>query len=566
MDANLWLDENSPATNPRELTSLSTRSESSMAQIKDWLSSCLSYHERCNVAQHRLPHKHGYAPTRLLDTGDQESDLRLCLSGSLRHTPQYVTLSHCWGGELPCKLLQRNISSFLDRIPARTLPRTFLDAVEVTRRLGKRYLWIDALCIIQDSHEDWLKESATMQLVYSGSFLNLAATASSNGHGGLFRKRDSLKINPCVVGHPLVNKESKRLVLHSHQSHFDNISESALVRRGWVLQELLLAPRIIHFAEGQLFWECNHLTASEILPSGLPQRLIMWHSESKYELIRAIGTKSGASSPDVLQAWITIVEKYCRAQPTFPQDKLVALGALARNVQGQFEVIDRDYFAGLWKYNFLAQLLWFNADGCVSSTPYDEEEGKYIAPSWSWASTRDPIRYELHQCEKYNITFFSELITVEVNGVNDAFGPITSGQATLRGPLCLLKNPMVSESWLPDVDTKNWAVFGSTEIRLDRQVLVWDREPSIDATYCLLYLQGEQSEFDLDKFGLILEAQRSRGRRGIYRRVGVLRPWEDDFDPGEATGHFWTRFPNIVLSSELYEEYDGIGRYTVTII
>lgn len=104
------------------------------------------------------------------------------------------------------------------------------------------------------------------------------------------------------------------------------------------------------------------------------------------------------------------------------------------------------------------------------------------------------------------------------------------------------------------------------ETRHDRQVLVWDREPSIDASYCLLYLHGEQSVLDLDKFGLILEAQRSGSRRGIYRRVGVLHPWEDDFDPGETTGEFWTPFTDTVLSPELYEEYDGLGNYTITII
>ena len=167
---------------------------------------------------------------------------------------------------------------------------------------------------------------------------------------------------------------------------------------------------------------------------------------------------------------------------------------------------------------------------------------------------------------EYGVTFFSELVTVNVSQVIDAFGPITSGQATLRGPLCLLKNPMLSRAWLPNIDTKNWAVSSSTEIRLGRKVLVWDREPAVDAIYCLLYLYGEQSEFDLDKSGLILEAQRSSGRRGIYRRVGVLRAWEDDFDPGETTGEFWARFTGTLLSPELYEECDELGNYTVTII
>lgn len=71
-----------------------------------------------------------------------------------------------------------------------TLPRTFQDAVSFRRALGIHYLWIDALCIIQDSKDDWLIESAFMGKVYSCCFLNIAATASVTPISGFFRTRN----------------------------------------------------------------------------------------------------------------------------------------------------------------------------------------------------------------------------------------------------------------------------------------------------------------------------------------------------------------------------------------
>ncbi len=88
------------------------------------------------------------------------------------------------------RLLTRNFQELMRKIHFEVLPKSFQHAIMVTSDLGYKYLWIDALCIIQDSPEDWLKEGIQMALIYKNAMCNISATASKDSHGGLFRSRD----------------------------------------------------------------------------------------------------------------------------------------------------------------------------------------------------------------------------------------------------------------------------------------------------------------------------------------------------------------------------------------
>ena len=106
-------------------------------------------------------------PTRVIDVEALGSyrGLRLCLHSEVPIGARYVALSHCWGAGSPLKLLKANLSALRQQIDPSTLPRTFVDAVEVTRRLAShfktRYLWIDSLCIVQDSDNGRLEDGGT---------------------------------------------------------------------------------------------------------------------------------------------------------------------------------------------------------------------------------------------------------------------------------------------------------------------------------------------------------------------------------------------------------------------
>ena len=146
----------------------------------------------------------GFLPSRLIHVGHDDSSIRLCLSTEIRLTYEqstshglgradnaYVALSHCWGSAPHfITLTQSTIATFRRRIPYDSLTATFRDAILVTRKLGVRFIWIDSLCIFQDSIEYWRIESTKMCSVYSGSVLNLAASGAKDGTEGCLLDRD----------------------------------------------------------------------------------------------------------------------------------------------------------------------------------------------------------------------------------------------------------------------------------------------------------------------------------------------------------------------------------------
>ncbi|KAJ6006655.1 hypothetical protein N7451_004599 [Penicillium sp. IBT 35674x] len=171
-----------------------------MNVIAYWLEDCDKNHTGCR--REGAPHTDDRF-SRILDVGNVSDapNVNLCLSDGLEHDTKYATLSHCWGGatlEIP-SLTTKNYEKFLQRITIMDLPQTFQDAIQLTRRLGLRYLWIDSLCIMQDSREDWLDQSAVMGSIYQGSYLNIAATKSTDPSGGLFTTRNPFVVTPLRV-------------------------------------------------------------------------------------------------------------------------------------------------------------------------------------------------------------------------------------------------------------------------------------------------------------------------------------------------------------------------------
>ncbi|KAF2811222.1 heterokaryon incompatibility, partial [Mytilinidion resinicola] len=101
----------------------------------------------------------------------------------------YVALSHYWGNTHTFITTSTNLAKTYEGIPWLELPKTFQDAVIINRRLGIRYLWIDSLCILQDSESDWHFESARMGEIYTNSYITSAASLAPNGGTGIFHSR-----------------------------------------------------------------------------------------------------------------------------------------------------------------------------------------------------------------------------------------------------------------------------------------------------------------------------------------------------------------------------------------
>jgi heterokaryon incompatibility protein (HET) len=108
-------------------------------------------------------------------------------------TITYLALSHCWGIGPRFTLTFSSVAGLHEGIDISMLSKTFQDAISVTKRFlvdfGIRYLWIDSLCIIQDSEIDWMRESAVMGEIYQNAFCTITATAGKDGNDGLFRNQ-----------------------------------------------------------------------------------------------------------------------------------------------------------------------------------------------------------------------------------------------------------------------------------------------------------------------------------------------------------------------------------------
>ena len=184
---------------------------------------------------------------------------------------EYLALSHCWGGDIPFKLVEGNIETYQKGIPVLELCENMQDAFSITRNLGFYYIWIDSLCIIQDCNEDWAKEAVRMGAVYSNAVCTIASTGSASSTGGCFHGRSTLSLKPCKIGVSSLDSLLPEWIYACRDDVFDfqrNVDRSPLSIRAWVQQERLLSRRILHFGAEMMYWECCRRSASELAPNG----------------------------------------------------------------------------------------------------------------------------------------------------------------------------------------------------------------------------------------------------------------------------------------------------------
>ncbi|KAL9614032.1 MAG: hypothetical protein Q9167_001447 [Letrouitia subvulpina] len=343
-------------------------------------------------------------PSRTIDVGVVDGDFEPRLvchanrgDGDLQEN--WVTLSHCWSGSAPLKTTTATISQWQEGIPLDKMPSTFRDAVCITRRLGLRHLWIDSLCIIQDSPEDWESEAARMGEIYRYGLLNIAAETARTCHDGLFSRRiETFTPVRLPLNSRKYNTKGQMLVRsRSLDMSWDDIlgpSASTLNSRGWVLQESFLSPRTLHYGKQHMFWECSHCTLSEIsiVPLVNANANGGWASttwfSSKMVLPRAIISQQSLDQVvreneknkrrDIYDAWLKIVSNYRTRKLTFYSDIFFALAGIA----SIFQVCLGDrYLAGLFEGDLLRSLLWRVTDPSAALSA-----SRSCAPSWSWAS------------------------------------------------------------------------------------------------------------------------------------------------------------------------------------
>ncbi|KAI1321908.1 heterokaryon incompatibility protein-domain-containing protein [Xylariaceae sp. FL0255] len=386
---------------PREIEHLirhvsiepNTESESCFNQGRDWLKTCLETHS-CH------PKSSDFTPTRLLEISTDEETLRLLEGTAVPQDVKYTTLSHCWGQKTPFQLTKDTIGAMSNATSTQSLNKTFRDAVKVTLKLGMNHIWIDCLCIIQDSTEDWIAESNRMHEVYGKSTCTIAATSAADSNGGCFQARnvDALASVKLVSRWGMFGTEG--MYLTSAGLWWDRFQREPLNCRAWVVQERFLSPCVLHYDRDQIAWECRQLTACERFPMGM-QGLITAHTSFFRRDLDTILKKSLQmdSIPGwaLKEIWRPTIQRYTSTGITKPSDRLIAIRGVGLNIENVF---GWNYVAGIFLMKDTpSQLVWKPMGSghaqFPATPPYNHSKPtrpeRTIAPSWSWASIDGPI-------------------------------------------------------------------------------------------------------------------------------------------------------------------------------
>ncbi|KAJ9131821.1 Heterokaryon incompatibility protein [Pleurostoma richardsiae] len=431
---------------------------------------------------------------------------------------------------------------FRHRIALTDLPATFRDAVGITRRLGVRYLWIDSLCILQDKDDlsDWLVEASLMNKVYSHSYCNISASAALDSSKGLYSTRDpraSVRspVEICVRG---VHPERDIVTCSIVDMNFwvDNVSRCHINKRGWVLQERLLAPRVLHFGKRQTYWECREHDAAEVYPDGLPElyRLLVYTNFKSFDpevysrKMRGQLRQGYDTGHAHYRRWAAIVQSYSETLITKPADKLIALSGVAK----LFEELTGDtYVAGMWRRHLASELLWHvddeqQVDGRPSARP-----AEYRAPSWSWASVDG--RTTAGTTTESGLLI--EVVDVHLDhATSDTTGLLTGGYLDLRCGLLPFKMVVHYIGTLQllfiEVNGKRVKSSSSPEwgigplVHLDVGQDNFDAENEAHSLFCVP-AQGSTPGDGYSSFLLLEVVDR---QQGTFRRIGLAITREED--------------------------------------
>lgn len=475
-------------------------SHSCIDTLRSWIQRCDDTHPFCRIDKSAPTEENVESsyPRLLIRLGNTAEDL--CIQQSGPDHKRYGALSYCWGRSESLKLLRENYDRLNKRLPWSDLAKTHQDAIHVSRELGLEYLWIDALCIIQDEPEQQAAEITNMATIYANAYVTIAASSSAGGEAGFLRAREpTLTVAVTLKDGNRFDVFAREVVSHAtfdygwdamtpeiakiYQEWLNaETTRLPLFGRGWAWQERLLSPRILHFTDTEVIWECldsiscecgtletfvgNRVLAQRRYVLDVPRDIDMQPEQlargralaQRYNMLKLPTVDPESSFPGVLNnglkamhrndysfvfaclgrppdeyfeqrdsdhydRWRDVISQFSRRQLTFEQDVFAAVSGLASMWHDKRKSEGR-YLAGLWEADLLRGLLWVCNDTFNGMEVLRPK--RYIAPSWSWASIHRPVDW-FSSARERQVHHASILDVVCIPTTRDTYGEVSSG-------------------------------------------------------------------------------------------------------------------------------------------
>ena len=344
-----------------------------------WLHACEQLHQK-KCTKYRRQFKHSI---RLLDTS------RLLIETfDPDSVPRYFTLSYVWGTKNYLRLEDANLGEASSQgfsFGADFHP-SVSDTIALMKGMKETYLWVDSLCIVQNSDSDKRAQIDQMDAIYANSYLTIVAAGNDQGGlAGITQPRaeiDSIRAGSLIfVADPCSCSES---------NWFDNVAWST---RAWTLQEYILSHRKLIFTANQVYWECQcaswcesvHLASLTHRYQALREQYSAQLSNVHKQSIRALATRSRREYTDLFGE---IIEEYSGRQLTVQADRLSAIYGILNAIRSLNP--RKEYFWALTTCSFELELDWYDLSPYKSKGEFVPIAGSMF-PSWSWLSFPGPV-------------------------------------------------------------------------------------------------------------------------------------------------------------------------------
>ncbi len=363
--------------------------------IKERMDDCLLHELCCHQSQNVC------LPIRVIDCKDPDYP-RLFISNGIE--ANYTVLSYVWGckSQPHCTTTQ-NLESYINGIPLANIPKTIMDAITVTQKLGLRYLWVDAFSILQDSKYDKAQEIKKIRYIFRDAYVAIIAACADSVNDGFLHVR-SEKTKPWSIGEtislPFLCPDGGIGTIQVQKE--DNAPLPPTSRRAWCLEERMLPKCKLIYAPHTLLYECR--TKLVDIKGSIDSVWLEWTSNLPDPISvsdQALLNSNPSMNDEMRNIWESILEMYTTRKVTKPRDRLIAFSGIVEHFQEVWP--DSKYIAGLWSHQLPKSLLWRS---CASWKPRPQS---YCAPSWSWASIDSGVENHSQPQSRYGIVYSEDI-------------------------------------------------------------------------------------------------------------------------------------------------------------